>query len=166
MSYAQRDTSREAGAQESYAGLTRAAGVGPKGNGRESGEGGVSKGVQVRETTGGLARTEGARLRTVAGLVIAGVVLLAAACSSDQRSPEERACANLASLAPCTVGATDEEACVDSFLENRAEFHGDGECRAEYDAYLACVTSLTSCPTGDGAVCPAEVSALGLCGRP
>jgi hypothetical protein len=82
-----------------------------------------------------------------------------------EQSPEQAACANLGSLGECTVGGTDEEACVASLMQTRTRLQGDGACREQYDAYIACMTSLSSCPSGpSGSVCPEEISALGACG--
>jgi hypothetical protein len=88
------------------------------------------------------------------------------ACTGAGSSPEEVACAQVATIQPCTVGGGDVDMCVEYLTRLRTDFQGEGACRAEYDALVACYAALTACPApGAGSLCPGESSALALCGR-
>jgi hypothetical protein len=87
--------------------------------------------------------------------------MLLAACAAPANGAERAACANLGRLA-CAAMPLDEDACVEAMLDLRPE----SECSAEWDAWVACVEALETCPTGDGALCPTEYTTLGTCAGP
>ncbi|MFO0685527.1 MAG: hypothetical protein U0234_25935 [Sandaracinus sp.] len=75
-------------------------------------------------------------------------------------SAEVDTCAHLARLAPCGPASEDAAVCLEGLLQTRSQSAG---CEPEYAAWIACVSALTSCPSGSGALCPTEYSALGTC---
>lgn len=89
---------------------------------------------------------------------------LLVACGGSTESPESTACANLASLSPCSAAGTDVDACIDGLAELRTQHGGDDACRTEYDVLVACLGALDACPTGSGVLCNEELTALTGCG--
>ena len=77
---------------------------------------------------------------------------------------EDRACANLASIAPCGPASMDAALCRANFLDLRGR--AGARCASDYAAWLDCLTMLSACPPGSGALCPTEYSALGICISP
>ncbi len=85
-----------------------------------------------------------------------------AACEASGYDPtarERTACENLARIQPCTVAWMGEMACEQAMTLRRP----GASCANEYDGWLACVAAQSTCPSGDGVLCPVEYSALGRC---
>jgi hypothetical protein len=111
----------------------------------------------------GAERCKSWRVTTLA--LAAGLGLAASACAAT--SPEEAACTQVAAIQPCSVDGEDIDACMAYLAGLRTDFGGDGDCRPEYDALVACYRALTACPPpGASSLCPDEITALAVCGRP
>lgn len=105
-------------------------------------------------------------LALVMGLAGCGGASEVTDAGRDGGGAENAACANLVAIdqeGGCLSALESEEACLASFMELRMRAEASG-CQAEYDALVACVTDVPSCPdAGDGVLCPMQYSTLGSC---
>jgi hypothetical protein len=74
------------------------------------------------------------------------------------------ACATLSGLGFCGMSG-DTSTCLDTLAGLRNDADNAG-CRSQYDAWVACLGALASCPDGSGVLCPTEYSAFGMCVSP
>lgn len=84
--------------------------------------------------------------------------------SADPTPAERAACANLAAIAPCTMGLDEEGACLAYLVDLRTDL-AEPDCRAEYDAWIGCIEALPAC-MGTSVVCPEQYSLFGRCAGP
>lgn len=86
--------------------------------------------------------------------------------ASAATAEERAACANLTPLRTSCGGVGDEARCLAEFVDLRT-MRLPPSCSAEYDAWVACLTTVSACPpAGESVYCPLEFGILGRCVRP
>jgi hypothetical protein len=95
----------------------------------------------------------------VAALAVAAIAGCAPADAESVPTPEEEAACATLERSACGAAAADATGCGEAMAERRP----GAECGEQWDAWVACVGSLSACPEGSGVPCPTEYSALGAC---
>jgi hypothetical protein len=83
---------------------------------------------------------------------------------AEPTAAERTACANIAAIAPCSVGLDDEATCL-PYLADFRTTRAEPACIPQYDAWVGCLAALPECP-GGSVLCPDEYTALGACVGP